>query len=106
MSDKTEQIRERAYQLWQQRGEPEGSDADHWLQAEREITGANEGEGNRTAARAYDDAATAFARSGKVEGAASDAARALDNPAEAKEMREAVEAGRQHNHGEDPALKR
>ena len=29
-------IRERAYQLWEQEGRPEGRDLDHWLRAERE----------------------------------------------------------------------
>jgi len=35
----TQQIMERAYQLWQQRGGTHGSDVQDWLQAERELTG-------------------------------------------------------------------
>jgi hypothetical protein len=34
-------IRERAYQLWEQEGRPEGRHMDHWLQAERELATEN-----------------------------------------------------------------
>jgi hypothetical protein len=34
-----ERIRRRAYELWVEAGEPEGSEMDFWLQAEREIAG-------------------------------------------------------------------
>jgi Protein of unknown function (DUF2934) len=34
-------IRERAYQLWEQEGRPEGRHLDHWLQAEHELVAAN-----------------------------------------------------------------
>jgi hypothetical protein len=37
-ADKTQQIRDRAYQIWQQQGEPEGPHNDHWLQAEQELS--------------------------------------------------------------------
>jgi hypothetical protein len=79
MSDKTQRVRGRAYQLWQVQGEPEGQDVEHWLQAEREYQenragsaseGANEAEGSQTGARAYDEAATAFAHGGRVAAAA------------------------------------
>ncbi len=37
-----EQIKQRALELWEQRGRPEGHDAEFWTQAERELTlGAN-----------------------------------------------------------------
>jgi hypothetical protein len=36
-----EQIAQRAYKIWQERGEPMGQDLDHWLQAESELTGLN-----------------------------------------------------------------
>lgn len=32
-----QQIRERAYQLWEAAGKPEGREQDFWLQAEREL---------------------------------------------------------------------
>jgi len=32
-------IRPRAYELWEQSGQPEGSEMDFWLRAEQEIAG-------------------------------------------------------------------
>ena len=32
-----EQIKQRALELWEQRGRPEGHDAEFWAQAEREL---------------------------------------------------------------------
>jgi hypothetical protein len=38
MSDEREQqIRERAYAVWEEEGCPDGRDREHWLQAEAEI---------------------------------------------------------------------
>lgn len=68
-------------------------------------TGPNEGEGNRTAARAFDKAQHAFARSGKVEPAARDAAEATKG-AEAESLRRAEAEGKRHSHGEDPKIRR
>jgi hypothetical protein len=36
MDTTAERVRQRAYELWEQSGKPEGSDMDFWLQAERE----------------------------------------------------------------------
>jgi hypothetical protein len=41
-ADKTQQIRDRAYQIWQQQGEPEGLHTDHWPQAEQELRKASQ----------------------------------------------------------------
>ncbi|GAA3269283.1 DUF2934 domain-containing protein [Sphingomonas yabuuchiae] len=38
MEDREEQLRQRAYGIWQSEGEPHGRDRDHWEQAERELT--------------------------------------------------------------------
>jgi hypothetical protein len=65
----------------------------------------NEGEGNRTAAREYNDAQHRFAKSGKVEPAAKDAARAVDSP-EGRKLEEAERIGKAHAKAEDPAVKR
>ncbi len=54
----------------------------------------NEGEGNRTAAKQFDDAQTKFAQSGKVQPAADKAKQALNNPREAEELRKAEAEGR------------
>lgn len=37
--DREIRIRDHAYRLWQQDGEPHGRDRDHWEQAERDIGG-------------------------------------------------------------------
>ncbi|MDF2494204.1 DUF2934 domain-containing protein [Sphingomonas sp.] len=34
--DRDELIRQRAYRIWQEEGEPEGRDHDHWTRAEQE----------------------------------------------------------------------
>jgi cation transport regulator ChaB len=64
----------------------------------------NEGEGNHSAAKQYNDAQKRFAESGKVEPAAKDAARAVDGP-EGRELRDAELLGKRHAHGEDPQVK-
>ena len=38
MDDREEQLRQRAYGIWQAEGQPHGRDRDHWEMAEREIT--------------------------------------------------------------------
>jgi len=109
MSDERRQrISEKAYRLWETEGQPQGRDLDHWVQAEREVgepAQQNEGEGNRTAARAYNRKAKQFAETGPVERQAQKAKADLDGP-EGKALREAELVGKSHSHGEDPALKR
>jgi hypothetical protein len=34
-----DQVRQRAFELWEKRGHPEGHEAEFWLQAERELRG-------------------------------------------------------------------
>lgn len=63
----------------------------------------NQGEGNRDAARRYNEAGKAFAESGRVERAAHDAN--PKNEQEARELRQAEEAGRSHAKEEDPAVR-
>ena len=106
-NERHQRINERAHRLWEQEGQPTGRDLDHWVQAEREetqSTQANEGEGNRTATRAYNRKAKEFAETGPVESQARKAKADLEGPA-APELREAELVGRSHSHGEDPAVK-
>lgn len=63
----------------------------------------NEGEGNKTAAKEYNKAATEHAKSGRSEKAAQDAARAIDT-SEGTTMREAEIKGKSAAKGEDPKL--
>jgi len=65
----------------------------------------NEGEGNRTAAREYNQATEAFAKSGKVAEAAATAKKAVDGP-EGASLKRAEAEGKAHAKGEDPALKK
>jgi hypothetical protein len=61
--DKNQQIWERAHQIWEQAGRPEGREADHWSQAEREIHGGAEGGGQRETELTRTDQAEATAAS-------------------------------------------
>lgn len=37
--DRETQVREKAYQLWQDEGEPDGRDQEHWAAAEQQLGG-------------------------------------------------------------------
>jgi hypothetical protein len=58
----------------------------------------NEGEGNRTYAKVYNDATKRFAQSGKVEPAAKEAENSLSR--EGPELRRAEDAGKKPAHHE------
>lgn len=47
-----EEIARRAHELWEQEGRPEGRDADHWLEAERQLRGTSNEPDASTDARA------------------------------------------------------
>lgn len=66
--------------------------------------GANEGEGNKTAAREYNESQQRFVKSGKVDEKARDAERAFDSP-ERRELEEAEAVGKRHMAEEDPEVK-
>ncbi len=61
----------------------------------------NEGEGNKTAAREYNQSQEAFVKSGKVDEKAREAAQAIDSD-EASELDRAAREGRSHAEGQDP----
>ncbi|HMD64874.1 MAG TPA: hypothetical protein VKF83_13015 [Stellaceae bacterium] len=65
----------------------------------------NEGEGNKTAARQYNEAQRQFVRSGKVDKQANAAKRALDS-AERSEIEDAELVGKSHAAGEDRSVKK
>jgi hypothetical protein len=65
----------------------------------------NEGEGNRTAAKAYNRDTRDFIESGQVDTKAREAREAIDG-AEAGTLEDAEKVGKSHSHGEDPAVKR
>ena len=59
------------------------------------MTQRNEGEGNKSAARRYNQASQQFARSGRVRKQAAAARKAIDGP-ENKDLRKAEAIGRSH----------
>jgi uncharacterized protein (TIGR02284 family) len=73
----------------------------------RTMTGKqrNEGEGNKTAAKEYNEATRKFVDSGKVDPKAGEAARARES-AERSELDRAEQAGKSHAKEEDPQLNR
>jgi len=65
----------------------------------------NEGEGNRTAARQYNEAQRRFVQSDAVEDKARESEQALES-GEKRELDRAEAIGRRHSHGEDPEVTR
>lgn len=65
----------------------------------------NEGEGNRTAARAYNEATKRFVESGKVPEKAEEARRAFEGK-EKSALEAAERTGRSHAKDEDPQVRR
>lgn len=43
--DREQQIKQRAYRIWQEEGEPAGRDQDHWSRAEAELGTSTDGDG-------------------------------------------------------------
>jgi len=64
----------------------------------------NEGEGNKTAAREYNEAQRRFVQSGKVDKKAREAEQALDP--EKRELERAEAVGKRHKVAEDPEVTR
>jgi hypothetical protein len=65
----------------------------------------NEGEGNRTAAREYNEATKRFAQSGRVEESGKQAKKAVEGR-ERSELEQAEKAGKSKMREEDPAVER
>lgn len=65
----------------------------------------NQGEGNRGAAKAYNDDTREFAQSGRVREQGEKARRDLEGP-QGDELRKAEQEGKSHAKGEDPALRK
>jgi hypothetical protein len=68
------------------------------------MTDRNEGEGNKTAARHYNEKTERFTKSGQVEDKARRAEDALEG-GEGHELERAEATGKSHAAGEDPAVK-
>ena len=72
---------------------------------EKPQSSRNEGEGNRTAARQYNEAQRRFVQSDAVEEKAREAEKALGSD-EKRELDKAEAIGKRHSHGEDPEVTR
>ena len=66
----------------------------------------NEGEGNRTAAREYNEAQQRFIKSGQVDQKAHEAERDLRDDSIRRELEQAEAIGRRHIAEEDPEVRR
>ena len=71
---------------------------------DRGMTPPNEGEGNKSAARNYNEAQRRFVESGKVAEKARQAERSLD--IEKRQLERAEAVGKRHQHREDPEIAR
>lgn len=106
------QIRERAYQIWENEGHPNGFALEHWVRAEQEVlAGTNGREANRLdssdqegiqAAKKYEESLKQFESKGEVEAKAREAERALEGP-ESETLRAAEKIGKKRGRGEDLA---
>jgi Protein of unknown function (DUF2934) len=67
--DRDERIRQRAYEIWESEGRPDGQATKHWEQAASEV-GASEGEGEQAGGRQGDQAGGAANASGGGSGLA------------------------------------
>ena len=77
------------------------------MQKRKDFTASrNEGEGNRTAAREYNEAQRQFVRSGQVGQKARDAEKDLKDEDNRRELEQAEKVGKRHVAKEDPEVKR
>lgn len=56
--DHQERIRQRAHEIWESEGRPEGRDANHWAQAEQELRDQSGGEQSDEGLQAGDNSQT------------------------------------------------
>ena len=105
--DKNEAIRKRAHEIWDREGRPEGRHDEHWRKAEAELAAAgdqgSEGEGNKTAALAFDRNQTDFAKSTDTARLGETAKEALEG-SESATLKTAEEEARSRSRGENSAL--
>jgi hypothetical protein len=97
--ERIDQLRIRAYQIWERKGRPQGRDLEHWLEAERELEAedrkprAKKEEAGLEAARAYNRDVQEFGRHENVEAKAQEAKHAIES-AEASELERAEAVGK------------
>jgi hypothetical protein len=67
-ADRHEEIRRRAFEIWEDEGRPEGADLKHWLQAQDELLGDDEHETMQELIDEDDRDDAAVARGGSGQG--------------------------------------
>ncbi|MFZ0660615.1 MAG: DUF2934 domain-containing protein [Candidatus Binataceae bacterium] len=94
MDNRIRRIRERAYQIWESKGRPEGRQDEDWYEAESQFD-LNEphDEAGLEAAHEYEREERKFEQSGQVARKAEEARRAIDGP-EGEILRRAEQAGK------------
>jgi hypothetical protein len=103
--EKIDQLRSRAYQIWEGEGRPQGRDLENWLEAERELEAedrkhfSKKEEAGLEAARAYNRDAQEFGRHENVEAKAQEARHAIEG-AEASELKRAEAIGKSRSRGQ------
>jgi hypothetical protein len=100
-SDFIHKVRERAYQIWEREGCPEGRENEHWHRAEQELadedaSGSSPDAGGQAAAHEYDHHAGKFGKTGQAEAQARAARESVDRP-QAEDLKRAEAAGRSRN---------
>ena len=95
--DKSQRVRERAYQIWIEEGRPEGRDREHWFRAEREVEGdeahLSHDQAGLGAAKKYDERAKNFSENAAVGKKAREAEQSVSG-AEAEELKKAEATGK------------
>lgn len=65
--DREDRIRQRAHEIWEREGQPEGKHDEHWAQATAEIAAEDDGKGSGTASKGKAGKAATAKRAGKAE---------------------------------------
>lgn len=104
--EKIEQLRNRAYQIWESKGRPHGRDLEHWLDAEGELEAADDRnhraikeEAGLEAARAYHRDVQESGRHENVAARAQEAKHAIEG-AEASELKRSEAIGKSRSRGQ------
>ena len=109
--DRIQRVRERAYQIWENAGRPDGCSIEHWYAAEQDLLDTEDSpaeearpsdEAGIQAAREYDNSVEQFEKTGQVDRSAQEAKRAVQGP-EGGSLKKAEALGKRRSKGEDLA---
>ena len=100
-NDFIHKVRERAYQIWEHEGCPEGRENEHWHRAEQELAdedaaGSSPDAGGQAAAHEYDHNAGKSGKTGQGEAQARAARKSVEGP-QGEDLKRAEGAGISRN---------